>query len=110
MKTKALAALMALSLAAAAHADSWTGQDKAQHAVGGFAIGSLTTALTKSKTAGCLMGAGVGLAKEAYDSQHPDKHSASTKDFIVTAAASCLGASFSGFFITPNAVFYRKEF
>lgn len=93
-----------------AGADEWTGKDKAQHALGGFALGSLTTALTKSKAAGCLMGAGVGLAKEAYDSQHPAKHSSSFKDFAVTTAAGCLGAQFSGLFIAPNAVIYRKEF
>ncbi len=93
-----------------AEADEWTGKDKTQHAVGGFALGSLTTALTKSKAAGCLMGAGVGLAKEAYDAQHPAKHSASFKDFAVTTAAGCLGAQFSGLFISPGAVIYRKEF
>ena len=108
MSRAALAALLALA-AAAAQADQWTGQDKTQHALGGFAIGSLTTALTKSKTAGCLTGAGVGLVKELADSRS-DKHTASGKDFAVTALASCLGAQFSGLFIGPNRITYRKEF
>lgn len=108
MKTEALAALLALTITAAS-ADQWTGQDKTQHAIGGFAIGSLTTALTKSKTAGCLAGSAVGALKEVADSRS-DKHTASGKDFAVTAIASCLGAQFSGLFISPNRITYRKEF
>lgn len=111
-------AIVAISLASAAlivatepaQAESWTGKDKGQHALVGAALGSLGTAASQSPTVGCLLGAGVGLAKEAYDAQHPDKHTASGKDFLVTAAAACLAAKVTGLLISPRGVLFTWEF
>lgn len=111
-------AMVAISVASAAlivatepaQAESWTGKDKGQHALVGAALGSLGTAASQSPTVGCLLGAGVGLAKEAYDAQHPDKHTASGKDFLVTAAAACLAAKVTGLLISPRGVSFTWEF
>ena len=82
--TPAWKAAMALCCVAAvvaivmqpAHADDWTGKDKAQHAQAGALIGGIAAAASQSPTVGCLMAVGAGIAKEAYDSQHPG-HTAS---------------------------------
>lgn len=92
------------------HADTWTGADKAQHAAVGAVLGSLGAAASQSPTVGCLIGAGAGLAKEVYDAQHPSKHTASAKDFAVTAAAACLAAKVTGLLIGPRGVAFTWEF
>lgn len=93
-----------------AHADEWTGKDKAGHAQVGALIGSLTTAISQSATAGCLMAAGAGLAKEIYDAQHPDKHTASFKDFAITSISGCLSSAATGLVIGPRFIGWKKEF
>jgi hypothetical protein len=93
---------LTIATSAAAQADSWTGRDKELHAIGGAAIGSLTTLATGKAVHGCAAAAGVGLAKELYDSQHKAKHTASGKDFAVTAIAGCLAAAGTGWAIAPG--------
>lgn len=92
-----------------AQADDWTGKDKAQHAQAGALIGGIAAAAAQSPTVGCLMSAGAGLAKEIYDAQHPDKHTASFKDFTITSLAGCLTAKVSGLVIGPGFVIFKKE-
>lgn len=92
-----------------AQADDWTGKDKAQHAQAGALIGGIAAAAAQSPTVGCLMAAGAGLAKEIYDTQHPG-HTASAKDFTVTAVAGCLAAKVTGLVFGPGFVFFKKEF
>lgn len=105
-----LIALIAVLALTDGHADEWTGRDKAQHATVGVVLGSLGTAASKSPTVGCLIGAGAGLAKEVYDGQHPDKHTASFKDFVVTAGFACLAAKVTGLLISPTGVTFNWEF
>ena len=93
-----------------AQADDWTGKDKAGHAQAGALIGGIAAAASKSPTVGCLFAVGAGIAKEAYDTQHPDKHTASYKDATVTAAFGCLAAKFSSLVVGPNRIWFRKEF
>lgn len=92
-----------------AGADQWTGPDKTQHAIAGAAIGSAMTLGTKSAAYGCAAAAGVGALKEVADSRSAN-HTASFKDFAVTALAGCLASGATGLVITPTAVIYRKEF
>lgn len=93
---------LAIAASAVAHADSWIGHDKDLHAIGGAAIGSLTALATGKAVHGCAAAVGVGLAKELYDSQHKAKHTASGKDFAVTAIAGCLAAAGTGWVIAPR--------
>jgi len=93
-----------------AQADEWTGKDKAGHAQAGALIGGIAAAASQSPTVGCLFAVGAGLAKEAYDTQHPDKHTASARDFTVTAVAGCLAAKVTGLVFGPGFVFFKKEF
>ena len=101
-----LAALVVLS----AHADEWTGKDKAGHAQAGAAIGSAFTAAAQSPTVGCLAAVAAGLAKEVYDTQHPKTHTASFKDAAVTSIAGCLAATVTGIVIGPGFIGWTKEF
>ena len=94
--------VLILFAASTANADSWTGHDKDLHAIGGAAIGSLATLATGKAVHGCAAAAGVGLAKELYDSRHQHKHTASGKDFAVTAIAGCLAAAGTSWVITPK--------
>jgi uncharacterized protein YfiM (DUF2279 family) len=93
--------VLILFAASTANADSWTGRDKDLHAIGGAAIGSLTTLTTGSARYGCAAATGIGLAKEIYDSQHKATHTPSAKDFAVTAIAGCLAAAGTGWMIAP---------
>ena len=116
--TPAWWAAMALATVAAsvaiycqpAQADEWTGKDKAGHAQAGALIGGIAAAASQSPTVGCLFAVGAGIAKEAYDSQHPDKHTASYKDATVTAAFGCIAAKFTSLVVGPNRIVFRKEF
>lgn len=113
MKRATLITAVALAAPLAWHgarADEWTGKDKAGHAKAGALIGGLAAAAAQSPTVGCLMAAGAGLAKEAYDTQHPSSHTASVKDFTVTAVAGCLAAKVTGLVLGPGFIFFKKEF
>lgn len=106
----AISVAMTFLACGVAQADDWTGKDKAGHAQAGALIGGIAAAAAQSPTVGCLMAAGAGLAKEAYDAQHPDKHTASYKDATVTAAFGCLAAKFTSLVVGPNRIVFRKEF
>lgn len=106
----AAASLAVIAGSSSVRADEWTGKDKAGHAQAGALIGGIAAAAAQSPTVGCLMAVGAGIAKEAYDTQHPDKHTASYKDATVTAAFGCLAAKFSSLVVGPNRIVFRKEF
>ena len=91
-------------------ADAWTGPDKVQHAAAGVIIGAAITAATKDPLKGCAVAAAVGVAKELYDAQHPNKHDTSFKDFAVTAAFGCASAYATGWIITPKEIRYSINF
>lgn len=105
----AISVAMTFLACGVAQADDWTGKDKAQHAQAGALIGGIAAAAAQSPTVGCLMSAGAGLAKEAYDAMNPSKHTASFKDFAVTSLAGCLTAKVSGLVIGPGFVIFKKE-
>lgn len=102
MKSIFLAAALAATMSAAV-ADEWTGKDKTQHAIVGAVVGASTTLASGEWKYGCAAAAGIGAAKEIYDNQHRDRHTASLKDFIVTAAAGCLAAKGTALIIAPKA-------
>lgn len=92
------------------YADTWTGRDKAQHAAVGAGIGAAITASTKDPMIGCAAAAAVGAAKEIYDHQHPQKHTASFKDFAVTSAFGCASSYTAGWMMSPKEVRYTFSF
>lgn len=93
-----------------AHADEWTGKDKGQHAQAGALVGTVFAAAAQSRTVGCLAAVGVGAAKELFDMQHKDTHTASVKDFAATALAGCLASRFAGIVLGPRFIGVSKEF
>lgn len=93
-----------------AHADAWTGPDKTQHAAVGAIIGAAISAATKDPLKGCVAATAIGAAKEIYDYQHPLKHTASFKDFAVTAVAGCALSYTTHWVITPSEVRYSWKF
>lgn len=111
MKTLVLSLLL---LSGPVLADSWQGRDKDLHAITGAAFGAAVTLALKSPAYGCAAATGAGLAKEIYDSQNKHRHTASFKDFAVTAVAGCAAAKLAGFAIVPRQngvlVSYKLEF
>lgn len=105
MKSIITAMILAASIGAA-HADEWTGPDKVKHAIAGAAVGGITTLVSDRASWGCAASVVVGAGKEAYDAMHPDKHTASFKDFAVTSLAGCATAGIAGLVITPRSVTY----
>lgn len=99
-----LLAMLMVSTAAQARCitnDPWTGPDKVKHLGVGFAVGSSVTLATKRPIVGLLSGAGVGIAKEVYDSRRPG-HVCSIQDAIVTAAGAAAGAYGTAWVILPQ--------
>ena len=89
--------LILLLLPAIAFAqDSWLGKDKAQH-FAGSAVLSYTFSEVMSADKAFLASVGIGLAKEIYDKQHPDKHTASYKDFVWDVAGAYVGVYAKGY-------------
>ena len=95
-------------------ADSWQGRDKDLHAIAGAGIGAAVTVALKSPVYGCAAASAVGLAKEIYDAQNRHRHTASAKDFAVTAAVGCAAAKLTSFAILPRQngvlISYKMEF
>jgi putative lipoprotein len=88
--------------------DSWTGKDKAQHFVGS-AVLSYGFSEFMSADKAFLTAVGIGLAKEVYDYQHPEKHTASYKDFIANVAGAYVGVYAKGYsFDYQNKTFVLK--
>jgi len=110
MAAVSVAAVAAIVATEPAKADEWTGADKGLHAQAGAAVGGISAALSQSPTVGCLASVAVGIGKELFDMQHPDKHTASYKDATVTAIAGCLSAKFTDVVIGPRFLGWKKEF
>lgn len=110
MTVVSVASFAAIVVSEPAHADQWTGADKAKHAQAGAAVGGIGAALSQNPTIGCLASVAVGIGKEVYDAKHPDAHTASFKDAAVTAIAGCLSAKFTDVVIGPRFLGWKKEF
>lgn len=76
--------------------DSWVGKDKELHFVGS-AVLSYGLSEVMTPTSAFLTTVGVGLAKEVYDFKHPDKHTASYKDFLWDIAGAYVGVYAKGY-------------
>ena len=110
MKKQLYVLLVSFLLCPSSKADEWTGPDKTQHAIVGAIIGAAVTIGTEDPLQGCLVSSAVGAAKEIYDKAHPDKHTASFKDFAVTALFGCSASYFTGLIVTPNSIQYSFRF
>lgn len=111
---KTIKTLILLIASSPVLADSWQGRDKDLHALAGAGIGAAVTIALKSPVYGCAAASAVGLAKEIYDAQNRHRHTASFKDFAVTAVAGCAAAKLTGLAILPRQngvlVSYKLEF
>lgn len=88
--------------------DSWHGLDKRQHFVGS-AVLSYSLSEVMSPNNAFLTTVGIGLAKEIYDYKHPDKHTASYKDFVWDVAGAYVGLYAKGYsFDYTNKTFVVK--
>ncbi len=65
------------------------GPDKYQHAAAGAVVAATGKALGMSNRQACGASILAGIAKEAYDSRHPDTHQVELMDAVATAAV-CL--------------------
>lgn len=102
---KTIVLLLALMIANSSFAkcitnDLWSGKDKTKHIAAGLAFGSAGTLAFKDPHYGFLLGAGIGLAKEAYDAT--GRGTCSFQDFAVTALASAAGAYGTAWVILPQ--------
>ena len=76
--------------------DSWTGKDKYQHFAGSAVLSyGLSEVISPDKA--FLASVGIGLAKELYDYKHPEKHTASYKDFVWDVAGAYVGVYTKGY-------------
>ena len=89
-----IATLLATLLATQAHAESWGGKDKWQHAIVGAGTGAVFAKATNDWRYGCAAAAAVGLAKELYDRKHRDRHTPSFNKFAFTTGAGCGSPTF----------------
>jgi putative lipoprotein len=76
--------------------DSWLSKDKAQHFLGSAVLSYSLSEVVSPQTA-FLTSVGIGLAKEVYDYRHPERHTASYKDFIVDVAGAYIGVYAKGY-------------
>jgi len=83
--------------------DKWTGKDKVKHVVAGFVIGFSVTLMSDNETYGFSAGVAAAFGKEVYDFVTPG-HMASSKDFLVTCAATALGCAIARNFTTNKQV------
>jgi uncharacterized protein YfiM (DUF2279 family) len=90
-------------------ADEWTGQDKSLHFIAGAGVGIIGNAIDSPKV-GCISGFVVGTLKEGYDSLHPESHTVSMKDMLVTALGACTIANVSGLVFGPGWIKYKINF
>lgn len=108
MKKAIVAACAALSIGA--HADTWTGQDKAKHLGVSAAIGAVTGTAIEDKRWAFAAALLPGIAKEVYDMRHPATHTASWQDMAANAAGAALGVYLGGVVIRPHFIGYQTEF
>ena len=77
-----------------AHAqDSWTGRDKVEHAAGSAVLGAAAALVIEDKATAWAVAMVPGLLKEAYDAQHPEKHTASWRDMAANAVGAWVGVN-----------------
>lgn len=88
--------------------DAWRGPDKTKHFAVGVAMGSAGVLAFNEPHKAFLFAAGVGLAKEAYDSR--GRGTCSLQDFAVTALGAAAGAYGTAWIVTPNFVGYARHF
>ena len=81
--------------------DAWTGPDKVKHLAVGAAAGAAGTLVFKDARVGTLVGAGIGLAKEAWDKRQAN-HTCSLQDFAVTTLGAAAGAYGTAWLILPQ--------
>lgn len=93
---------IAFSQSCFAQSDEWTGKDKVKHAGISAAIAAAATAATDSELIGFGISSAVGFAKEVYDMQHKNKHTASFKDLAADLAGAYVGAKMGGLIISPR--------
>jgi len=109
-----LAAITSAASAEDCTQDNWLCKDKAVHATGSALIAGAVTAATKNAFLGFGAALVVGAAKEAYDSKHPGKHTASWKDFGADALGGLAGAELGGLVLAPAdrgiVVGFRRAF
>jgi len=97
--------LVTFALCAVAHlaqADNWTGKDKSEHFVLSAALSASVTAATKNEWAGVGAALIVGIAKEAYDDRHRDRHTPSFKDLAAGLAGGYVGTKLGGAVFIPQ--------
>lgn len=80
----------------------YAAEDKQAHALAGFAVGALSAALVERiapdahpvarVVIATIPAIALGIAKEAYDANHRDRHDADARDALATAAGGVLGA------------------
>jgi hypothetical protein len=68
------------------------GLDKVYHFFAGLLI-FLVVSTVSSPLVGLAVVGIIGMGKEVYDSQHPDKHTTSVWDFLWTVFGGLIGAS-----------------
>lgn len=107
---KTFAVIAALSFSLAANADEWTGPDKTKHFLGGAAIGAAVTLATDKPEYGIAAGILVGVAKEAYDDRHRNKHTVSIKDLLLTVAGSAVGSYAGSLIIKKDFIGIQTTF
>lgn len=80
--------------------DAWHGPDKTKHVIGGLAIGSSVTFVTKEPLYGLGATIAVAAAKEAFDRR--GYGTCSFQDFAVTVAAGAAGAYGAQWLMLPK--------
>jgi len=83
--------------------------DKQKHFAGSVAMAGAGAAATGNKLAGFLASAAVGAGIELHDSKHPGK-CGSWQDFAYDLAGSLVGVAGYHWLISPNRIFFHKEF
>lgn len=113
MKLAAIVMAFAATLAHAGgfnNSDSWTGNDKAQHAYYSAAIGLAAGSMIEDKKTAFFVAMVPGIAKEIYDYHHNDKHSASYKDLAADALGAAVGVYVGNCIIRHNSFVCHYEF
>lgn len=108
MKRIIVAAVAALTVSA--HADTWTGQDKAKHLAVSAALGTVTGAAIEHKGWAFAAALVPGAVKEAYDMGHPATHNASWRDMAANALGAAAGVYLGGVVIRQHFVGYQTTF
>lgn len=110
------AAMACVSVAAAvaivcqpAQADEWTGADKAQHVAGSALLGTVAGVAIKDKWTAFALAMVPGVAKEIWDSKHPN-HTASFKDLAADAVGAAIGIYTGNCVIRNQSITCRVEF